>query len=364
MVESFKVPFYAKASLILIGLFIFVSILFIAKSIIVPIVYATIIAILLNPLVQFFVNKKLNLFLSIFLVLGTVALIIFTSFALLSTQLDEFSDALPSILDKFYKLFNSSIKWMSESFNISTRIINKYIDTTKSDVLSNSGSSIALTLNSLTNLLFMLILIPVYVFMILFYKNHLIEFLYKLFGNANQHEVKDIISSSKGIIQKYLIALLMEVAIVAVLNTIGLYILGIKYALILGILGATLNIVPYLGGLVAMVIYSIITLVTKDSYTYVIYVLILYSIIQFIDNNIIMPKLVGAKVKINAFIAIIAVIVGGAIWGIGGMFVSLPIIAILKIVFDHIDSAKPWGFLFGDTSPALMIIAKEKVQSK
>jgi len=364
MGESFKVPFYAKASLILIGLFTFVSILFIAQSIIVPIVYATIIAILLNPLVQFFVNKKLNLFLSIFLVLGSVALIIFIGFALLSTQLDEFSDALPSILDKFYKMFNSFIKWISESFNISTRNINKYIDTTKSDVLSNSGSSIALTLNSLGNLLFMLILIPVYVFMILFYKKHLVEFLYKLFGNDNQHEVKEVISSSKGVIQKYLIALLMEVAIVAVLNTIGLYILGIKYALVLGILGATLNIVPYLGGLVAMIIYSIITLVTKDSYTYVIYVLILYSIIQFIDNNIIMPKLVGSKVKINAFIAIIAVIVGGAIWGVGGMFVSLPIIAILKIVFDHIDSAKPWGFLFGDTSPPLIVIAKEKPQSK
>jgi predicted PurR-regulated permease PerM len=200
--------------------------------------------------------------------------------------------------------------------------------------------------------------------MILFYKKHLVEFIYKLFGNTNQNEVKDIISSSKGIIQKYLIALLMEVALVAVLNSVGLYILGIKYALVLGILGATLNIVPYLGGLVAMVIYSIITLVTKDSYTYVIYVLILYSIIQFIDNNIIMPKLVGSKVKINAFIAIIAVIVGGAIWGIGGMFVSLPIIAILKIVFDHIDSAKPWGFLFGDTSPSLIVIAKEKVQGK
>jgi len=350
MSAEFKIPFYAKATLIFIGLFTLVSILFIAQSVIIPIVYSTIIAILLNPLVQFFVNRKWNLVLSISLVLGTVTLIVISCFALLSTQLDEFSEALPSILDKFYKTFDSFINWISENSNISTRSINNYIETSKASAMSNSNSSIVLTLNSLGSVLFMLILIPVYVFMILFYQKHLIMFIYKLFGNSSQLEVKEIISSSKGIIQKYLVALLIEVAIIAVLNSIGLYILGIKYALVLGILGATLNVVPYLGGLVAMTIYGIIALVTKDSFTYVIYVLILYSIIQFIDNNIIMPKLVGSKVKINALIAIIAVVVGGAIWGIGGMFVSLPIIAILKIIFDHIASLKAWGFLLGDTS--------------
>jgi predicted PurR-regulated permease PerM len=347
--EPFKIPFYAKAALIFIGLFTLVSILFIAQTIITPIVYSTIIAILLNPLVQFFVNRKVNLVLSISLVLGTVSLIIISCFALLSSQLDEFSEALPSIIDKFYKTFDSFINWISENYNISTRSINNYIATSKASAISNSNSSIVLTLNSLGSVLFMLILIPVYVFMLLFYQKHLMMFLYKLFGSNSQLEVKEIISSSKGIIQKYLVALLIEVAIIAVLNTIGLYILGIKYAIVLGILGATLNVVPYLGGLVAMTIYGIIALVTKDSFTYVIYVLILYSIIQFIDNNIIMPKLVGSKVKINALIAIIAVVVGGALWGIGGMFVSLPMIAILKIIFDHISSLKPWGFLLGDT---------------
>ena len=127
MNTEFKTPFYAKAVLIFIGLFTLVSILYIAQSIIVPIVYSVIIAILLNPLVRFFVKRKMNRILAISIVLTSVSLIIIVCFAILSTQLNEFTDALPIILDKFYDILNSSIDWVSDNFNISTRKINKYI---------------------------------------------------------------------------------------------------------------------------------------------------------------------------------------------------------------------------------------------
>lgn len=351
MNTEFKMPFYAKAALIFIGLFTLVSILYIAQSIIVPIVYSVIIAILLNPLVRFFVKRKMNRILAISIVLTSVSLIIIMCFAILSTQLNEFTDALPIILDKFYEILNSSIDWVSDNFNISTRKINKYILDSKTEALSSSGSSIALTLTTVGSVLVVLVLVPVYVFMILFYQSHLVDFIYKLFGENNRKEVGEVFTSSKSIIQNYLVALLIEAGIIAVLNSIGLFILGIEYAIVLGILGALLNIIPYLGGLIAMAIYMLIAIVTKESHSYALYVLLLYSFIQLIDNNLIMPKLVGSKVKINALIAIIAVIVGGAIWGVSGMFISLPIIAILKIIFDHIPSLQPWGFLLGDTIP-------------
>lgn len=355
MNPEFKIPFYAKASLIFIGLFTLVSILYIAQSIIVPIVYSVIIAILLNPLVRFFVNKKINRILAISIVLTSVSLFIILCFAVLSTQLNEFTDALPIILDKFYEILNGSIDWVSDNFNISTRKINKYIKDSKTEALSNSGSSIALTLTTVGSALVVLVLIPVYVFMILFYQSHLVDFIYKLFGENNRKQVGEVFTSSKSIIQNYLLALLIEAGIIAILNSVGLFVLGIEYAIVLGILGALLNIIPYLGGIIAMGIYMLIAIVTKESYSYVLYVLLLYSFIQLIDNNFIMPKLVGSKVKINALIAIIAVIVGGSIWGISGMFISLPIIAILKIIFDHISSLKPWGFLLGDTIPVVSL---------
>jgi AI-2 transport protein TqsA len=117
------------------------------------------------------------------------------------------------------------------------------------------------------------------------------------------------------------------------------------------VIGAILNLIPYLGGIIAIALPMVIAFVTKDSLTYPILVFFVYLFIQFVDNNFIVPKIVAARVKINALISVIAVLIGGALWGISGMFLSIPITAILKVIFDHIESLKPWGFLLGDIVP-------------
>jgi predicted PurR-regulated permease PerM len=150
------------------------------------------------------------------------------------------------------------------------------------------------------------------------------------------------------LVQNYLVGLLTATGIVAVLNTVGLIILGVEYAVLIGGISALLNIIPYIGGIVAMALTIVIVLATKSP-IYALWVLILYGTVQFIDNNILMPKIVSSKIKINEFISIIAVLVGGALWGIPGMFLSLPIIAILKVIFDRIDPLKPFGFVLGNT---------------
>lgn len=354
MNPNLRFPFYAKASLVIIGLFIFTFTLYIGKEIIVPLIYSVIIAITISPLVDFFVRKRINRVIAISLALALVAGIFISLGLLLSTQFGEFTDAFPKLMDTFYETLNNTVKWASKFFNISTRKINTYIADTQSDILSNSRVPIGLTLNTIVDIFVMLCLIPVYVFMILYYQPLLLDFVRKVTGNQNTRKVNHILQLTKTIIQRYLVALLLEAGIVAVMNSIGLLMIGFKYAVVLGIIGALLNLIPYLGGLLAIVLYVIIALVTKDSFSYVFYVLIIYTIIQVIDNNIIVPKLVGSKVKINALVAIVAVIVGGALWGVSGMFLSIPLIAIVKIIFDHIDSLKPWGFLLGDTMPEMV----------
>jgi predicted PurR-regulated permease PerM len=207
-----------------------------------------------------------------------------------------------------------------------------------------------------------LFLIPVYVFMILFYQPLLIEFFHKLFGKNNRDKVSEIIYQIKTLIQSYLIGLLIEVGIIAFLYTVGLLFLGIEYALILGILGALLNLIPYLGSIIAASIPMIIAIVTKPSPWFALLVLALYVFIQFIDNNFIVPKIVASKVKINALASIIAVITFGSLWGISGMLVAIPLIAIVKLIFDHIESLKPWGFLLGDSMPPVIKIKYPKLK--
>jgi predicted PurR-regulated permease PerM len=207
---------------------------------------------------------------------------------------------------------------------------------------------------SVGSALVVLFLIPVYIFLILFYEPLLLDFVRKLFGTENQNQVSTIVTKTKTVIQQYLIGLIIEAAIVAALEITALLILGIEYAILLGILGALLNVIPYIGGLIAVALPMIVALATKDSGWYAIYVLIIYYIIQIIDNNYIVPKIVASKVKINALFSIIVVIAGNALWGVPGMFLSIPLLAIVKLIFDNVEPLNAWGFLLGDTMPELL----------
>lgn len=163
--------------------------------------------------------------------------------------------------------------------------------------------------------------------------------------------MNEMITGTKTLIQSYLTGLLIEAVIVAILYSTGLFIIGIEYAILLGIIGALLNIIPYLGGLIAAALYAIVAFTTKDSSSYVLWVLVLFVLVHLIDNSYIIPKVVAAKVKINAMVAIGAVLAGGALWGIAGMFLSIPLTGLIKLIFDRMDSLNAFGYLLGDTMP-------------
>ena len=268
-------------------------------------------------------------------------------FIFLGSQVSWLSAALPQLTDKFQELINHAVTWASGYLNISEGKINAWLTNTKSEFFNSSSENIGITITTIGDVMIGALLIPVYIFMILFYQPHLVKFIYKLFGAGNDNKVSEVLTETKTIIQSYLVGLFAEFVIIAILNAAGLLILGIDYAILLGIIGALLNIIPYIGGMIGVALFMIIALVTKSP-IYVLYVTILYTLIQIIDNNYIVPKIIGAKVKLNALISIIAVIAGAALWGISGMFLSIPLIAIFKLIFDRIQSLKPWGFLLGD----------------
>jgi predicted PurR-regulated permease PerM len=340
--------------------------LYIAKGIIVPLIFAVIIAILLSPVVNYFVLKKINRVLAIVITMFLTVLVIATLAALLFSQINRFIESWPELVDKFTELLNQSITWASGYFDIKPQNIYDWIAKTKGELINSGTAAIGHTLVSLGGVLIVLFLVPVYVFIILFYQPLLLDFIHKLFTSVHQSKVTEIIIQTKTVIQRYLIGLIIEAAIVATLDTAALLILGIEYAFLLGILGALLNVIPYIGGLVAVAMPMFIALATKSSAWYAVYVLIFYYIIQLIDNNYIVPIIVSSKVKINALFSIIVVFVGNALWGIPGMFLSIPLLAIVKLIFDHIEPLQPWGFLLGDTMPPPIHIAPiiEKIIKK
>jgi predicted PurR-regulated permease PerM len=348
-------PFYVKAAIFLVGFIALIAILYIAQDIIIPVVFAVIIAILLSPVVNFFTRIKINRIIAIAITLFLTFIIIAAFGLLIGSQANRFSDSWPILVDKFTAMINQSISWISEYFNINAEKINEWILKTKGDLINNNSDVIGQTLLTLGNGIVVLFLVPVYVFIILYYQPLLIDFIHKLFGVSKQSQVSEIITQVKTLIQRYLVGLLIEAVIVAGLDIGALLVLGIDFAILLGIIGAILNLIPYIGGLIAVALPMMIAIATKPP-IYAIYVLILYYIIQLIDNNYIVPIIVSSKVKINALFSIIVVIAGNALWGISGMFLSIPLLAIIKLIFDHIETLKPWGFLLGDTMPPLIKI--------
>ncbi len=162
----------------------------------------------------------------------------------------------------------------------------------------------------------------------------------------------EVLSEIKSVVKSYILGLFMEMGIVGVLTTTGFLILGIHYAVLLDAITAILNLIPYVGILSAGLIAIFATLGNSTDVYLLVGVISVNVVVQLIDNNIIVPKIVGNKVSINALVTMVGVIVGGSLWGIPGMILSIPISAIIKIIFDNIASLKPWGALMGNIIPS------------
>jgi len=354
IVKEIQLPFYVKAILLIIGLFALGALLYIAQGIIIPLVFAILIAILLHPVVNFLVKMKINRVVAISLTLLLTFLLVAAFTGLLFSQASRFSESWPLLVDKFTVILNQTISWISGYFDINPHKIYAWIAKTKSELIDTSGSAIGQTLINVGSVVMVLLLVPLYVFLILFYHPLLRDFIRKIFAKSDPLQVNEIVTQTKTVIQRYLLGLVIEALLVAAMDISALLLLGIDYAILLGIIGAILNVIPYIGGIVAVALPMMIALVTKDSSWYALYVLAAYYAIQLIDNNFIVIKIVASKVRINALFSIIVVLVGNALWGIPGMFLSLPLLAIVKVIFDHIEPLKPWGFLLGDTMPSIL----------
>jgi predicted PurR-regulated permease PerM len=345
MNNSDKIPFSVKSTYFLVKLIIIIVILFAGHRFILPIVLALLFAVLLRPLVRFF-NDKLKIPHVLAALASVLLFVLFIGIILLfiSRQIVSISDDWDQIQNNLYVHFHHIQQWVRGSLHISYTDQMAYIRSTG----QNSGASIG----EFTEGALAFILIPFYTFLFLLYRNLLISFLFKLIKEKDYRRLEEILFQVKTTIQHYLVGLLFEMGIVATLSTVGFMIAGVPYALLLGVITGILNLIPYIGILVATLLTIIATPADDSSgASVVIGIIVINAIIHLLDNNVIIPLVVSSKVRINALVSIIGVIMGGAIAGIAGMFLAIPILAILKVIFDRIESLEPWGFLLGDNLP-------------
>jgi predicted PurR-regulated permease PerM len=349
---NFTFPLYAKLTLTLLSLTLITIALYIGQNILIPLLLSLLFAILLRPMVIFF-NKKLRLphVISVLVSVVLFVILIGTIILFISWQVSEITDDWKKIKYNISIHSDHIQHWIKQRYNVSYNKQQNFVHRIADDTLNGDTELMGNTLSSFTDTLLKVVLIPIYTFLILLYRNLFIKFLVKIVSQKNEQILLDILTHVKTVVQSYIIGLLIETGVVAVLTTGGLILLGVQYAVLLGVITAILNLIPYIGILVACVITLLATLVNSTDVSVMLGVIALSVLVQFIDNNILVPKIVGNKVRINALVSMVGVIIGGAIAGIAGMFLAIPLIAILKVIFDRIESLSPLGFLMGDDLP-------------
>lgn len=333
---------------VLVSLFLIVYGLHELKDFLVPIFFAGLLSFLLLPVVVWLNKKRVPDMLAIVLAILTAFLLLTILVVLAVAQIRSFDEIIPLLVQKGTSWLKSLQIFLRDRLPMGeTELINegrKYL----TGLLENISSVLGNTLSGTTAFIANFALIPLYVFLMLLYRNFFMEFIFRAFPKVQRDKLKGIVERVKSVTQNYLAGLLLVILIIGTLNTISLLLLGIDNALFFGFLAAFLVLIPYIGIAIGALLPILMALITKDSYWYAVGVAGSFGAIQFLEGNFITPYIVGSKVSINSFIAIIALILFGTLWGISGMVLAIPLTAILKVIFDSVESLKPYGYLFGE----------------
>jgi predicted PurR-regulated permease PerM len=341
-------PFYTPLAMVLISLIALFYIAVLGKDILAPLIFSLLFAMLLLPVATFFEKKlrfprSLASVLSVLLLLLSIAGILY----LVGSQMSRLVGDWPQFKQELSASLKGLQHWITLKFHVEVEDQMNYVGNAASRILNTGPAMIGATMLSISSVLLFVVFTLIDTFFLLFYRRLIIRFLVAVFKEANSEAVYDIIAQVQSRVRQYIQGLLLEMAIVSTVGCVALLIMGVKYAVLLGLLTGLLNLIPYIGIFISLLLSVLVTFAAAGAAKILLVVITLFSI-HLLDANLLLPFIVGAKVRINALITILGVIIGEALWGLTGAFLALPVIAIIKIIFDRIEPLKPWGMLLGD----------------
>lgn len=317
------------------------------KPILMPLVVSALFAIIINPLVVRLEKWNMNRVVAIIVVLLIGLMFIPLFFFIVIKQGVAIAADLPEITVKFNEWYQGIILFLDQRLGINAAEQAKFIQQGIEKLLSSSGALIQGTMDLTANMVAYFSLIPIYIFFMILYKERFNEFLIAIHTPDERDSVDRTIARVEEVVQNYVAGLALVVTIMAILNVSGLLILGIPYAVFFGILAALLAVIPYVGVLIGAIPPVLIAFLMTDSLFYPVGVVVLFVIIQGLEGNVITPKVIGDKVSVNAFAAIVALVIGGFLWGAIGMILAIPLLGVAKVVLGATKGGRPWVGLMG-----------------
>jgi len=351
-------PLLVRNTFKLVFIFLVVAALIIARQLLVPLFLSVMIAYLLYPAANWLEEKGITRILTNFIVIVGAILIVTGSIYGLVILYKGFAQDLPDLKSQFETNLERFKQTLAISLGISEQSVNEAWKN-----FSSSGEYLSEALTATTRTIVNIGLLPVYTFLILFYRDKFREFVSMQIKSDKEETAQNIINQASHIVPKYLKGLILVCVILVGLNSTGLYLIGVEFPLLLGIIAALFNLIPYLGTVLGFGFVFLFVLGTQDPTT-ALSVVGLFFVIQFIENNILTPNITGSYVNINPLVIIPSLIAAGMIWGLPGMLIIIPYIGLFKIVCENIEDLKPIGFLIGTRGTKRHSITIKSLQKK
>ena len=197
----------------------------------------------------------------------------------------------------------------------------------------------------LTNLLLML----VYIFFFMYYSDKFKKAVTGLVKEEKRTKIRKIMEESAQTAQHYLFGRFILISILAVLYMIGFTLAGLEYAVFVALLGALFSLLPYVGNIIALFLALGMSFMAGGGDTgQLIAIVAIFSVIQFVESYLLEPFIVGHEVDVNPVMVIVGVVLGEMIWGVMGMILAIPLLGILKVIFDRTESLRPLGYFLDE----------------
>ncbi len=344
-----KMPLYVKFPMVLLTIILTVTIMIYAKGVLVPLLISGLLAVLISPLSSWLENRGVPRLLAAFISLVALLGFLFGLAYFFYNQLIGFADELYLLerrMSEFIMIFNEFTEQHVEG---AVPISFDDIQGATFNYLYENMASLTQGVIATATTLTIVFIIPIYIFLFLYFRQFLIEFIRRAFSEKHQDKVQKVIHKVKLVVQNYIVGMFIVILILAVLNSIALYGFGLRHALLFAVFAALLNVIPFLGPFIGATLPIVYAILTKDSFWYPFGIFLTFYVIQLAESNIFTPRIVGGKVSMNPLMTIIALLIGNFIWGLAGMILFIPGMAMMKVIFDEIDGMEPYGFLLGST---------------
>ncbi|MBN2272791.1 MAG: AI-2E family transporter [Bacteroidales bacterium] len=336
-------PFGFRLTYVLLSIILLIYGVILAKDFLYPLAFGILLSYLLYPIVNFLEKKGIPRILAILsgIILGIV---VFASIGFfIFKRISLFTDDLPLFRQKMIAHIEQFQFYINKEFGIPGDSLKEFL----LSHITNLGIQSGKVFSATTGTIFKVLMQPVYVFLFLYYRTKFAYFILKVAGKDNRPIVVKILKEIATVVTRYMLGVTTVVLILCIFNSAGYLIIGIKYPLLLGVISALFSFIPYFGNFIGGAIPFLFALLTEDSMIYSLRVVIFVYIVHLIENNILSPNIVGNNVRINPFVIIIGLVMAGMIWGLPGMLVIIPFLAMLTIVFKSIPSMQPYSYLLG-----------------